>query len=42
MSTTPWDLLEKWIGDELVQRYKRAAKKSKKDWKQPAGIEARR
>lgn len=39
-STTPWEVVEEWIGDELVERYKRAAKKRKKDKKALAGIEA--
>jgi len=37
-STTPWEHLEEWIGDELVQLYKKAAKKRKKDRKVLDGI----
>jgi hypothetical protein len=37
-STTPWETLEEWIGDELVLISKRAAKKRKKDRKVLDGI----
>ena len=43
LSTTPWDYLEDWIGDELVAVYKRAAKarkKAKKEKKALKGIAA--
>jgi hypothetical protein len=38
-STTPWQHLEEWVGDELVRIYKRAAKRGK-DKEALAGIEA--
>jgi hypothetical protein len=39
-SITPWQVLEEWMADELIDRYKKAAKKRKKDTKALAGIEA--
>jgi hypothetical protein len=39
-STTPWEHLEEWIGDELVALYKKAAKKQRKDRKVLDGIVA--
>lgn len=39
-STTPWDVLEEWIGDELVKLAKRAAKRRKKDRKVLDGVTA--
>ena len=39
-STTPWEYLEEWIGDDLESVYKRAAKKRKEEKKTLAGIEA--
>jgi hypothetical protein len=43
LSTTPWDYLEEWIGDELIGVYRRAAKaqkKAQKDKRAIKGIEA--
>ena len=37
-STAPWTQLEEWVGDDLVQLYKKAAKKRKKDRKVLDGI----
>lgn len=39
-STTPWEHLEEWIGDELVRLAKRAAKKRKRDRAALDGITA--
>ena len=43
LSTTPWEYLEEWIGDELTAVYRRAAKAKRKaqgDKKTLKGIEA--